>query len=91
MREYQIGMCGLDCQECEWRVSHNCGGCKETQGKPFYGDCRLAVCVKSKQVEDCSYCPDLPCALLTEFAYDEEHGDAGERIRVLEAARDSRR
>ncbi len=90
MREYQIGMCGLDCQECKWRAPHNCRGCKESQGNPFWGSCRLASCVKSKQLEDCSYCPELPCALLNEFAHDKEHGDGGRRIRVLELARDSR-
>ena len=91
MRQYAMGMCGLDCQECGWRETHNCGGCKETQGNPFHGSCRLAACVKSKQLEDCSYCPELPCALLSEFSYDKEHGDAGKRIAVLESTRESRR
>ena len=90
MAEYQMGMCGLDCQNCDWRESHNCGGCKETNGEPFHGSCRLASCVKEQNFEDCSYCPQLPCSLLTEFSYDKEHGDNGGRIEILKALRDSR-
>jgi hypothetical protein len=90
MRQYQTGMCGLDCDVCTWRIPHNCGGCKETQGRPFYGKCRVVACVQSKALEDCSYCPELPCALLAEFTNDKEHGDGGKRIRVLLAARSAR-
>jgi hypothetical protein len=90
MREFRIGMCGLDCQDCAWRAPRGCRGCKESQGNPFHGSCRLAACVKSRQLEDCSYCEDLPCKLLKEFAYDKEHGDNGMRIVVLSQMRDSR-
>ncbi|MBN2015314.1 DUF3795 domain-containing protein [Candidatus Dojkabacteria bacterium] len=86
-----MGMCGLDCQVCKWRVPNNCGGCKETDGKPFHGSCRLASCVKKKGLEDCSYCSELPCSLLEEFSYDKEHGDIGMRIEVLKELRDLRK
>ena len=87
---YQIAMCGLDCQTCEWREAHNCGGCKETQGNPFHGSCPLAACVKNKNIEDCSYCAHFPCGLLTEYSYDEEHGENGGRIETLKRLKESR-
>jgi hypothetical protein len=90
MTEYQISMCGLDCQTCAWREPNNCGGCKETNGEPFHGTCRLASCVKNKGFEDCSYCPEFPCSLLVEFSYDKEHGENGGRIKILTSLREAR-
>lgn len=31
--------CGLHCTGCEWKESHGCGGCIETKGHPFHGEC----------------------------------------------------
>lgn len=90
MVQYQTSICGLDCQACDWREAKNCGGCKETKGEPFYGSCRLATCVKKNGFADCSYCPNLPCPLLTEFSFDKKHGDSGQRIEILKKLRETR-
>ena len=37
--------CGLLCNSCEYKESpHNCGGCVETDGHPFHGECPVAEC-----------------------------------------------
>ncbi len=35
-------ICGIDCAECG--LSKDCNGCLETKGRPFGGDCVVAVC-----------------------------------------------
>ena len=40
----------------------------------------MADCCQSKGFRHCGECPDIPCALLTQYAYDKEHGDNGARI-----------
>lgn len=75
--------CGLNCESCEYKEKCNCGCCKETCGKPFHGECRLAKCAIEHNVEYCSLCDNFPCSLLNEFSYDKEHGDNGERIEAL--------
>ena len=72
--------CGLHCTNCEWKESHGCGGCIETNGKPFHGECRVAACCQNKGFVHCGECPDIPCELLIQFSYDEEQGDNGARI-----------
>ncbi|HEX7714062.1 MAG TPA: pyridoxamine 5'-phosphate oxidase family protein [Bacillota bacterium] len=80
--------CGLLCSECDFRERCNCGGCIATQGRPYHGECRLAVCCQSKGLTHCGECSDFPCALLNEFAYDQEHGDNGKRIEQLKKWKD---
>ena len=72
--------CGLLCSECSYKESHNCGGCIETKGNPFHGECPVAVCCQNKGFTHCGECPDIPCELLTQYSYDKEHGDDGKRI-----------
>ncbi|MCL1866631.1 MAG: DUF3795 domain-containing protein [Oscillospiraceae bacterium] len=72
--------CGLLCGECSFKESHNCGGCIETNGNPFHGECPVAVCCQNKDFTHCGECPDIPCELLTQYSYDKEHGDGGKRI-----------
>ncbi len=58
------GFCGQDCTFCTYRNTHGCGGCRETQGNPFYGPCRVARCCSVKGLESCSLCRDQgDCAL----------------------------
>ena len=38
-------ICGIDCGGCGFQA--NCGGCAETGGKPFGGDCFTAECYKA--------------------------------------------
>ena len=78
--------CGLLCSSCSYRESCNCGGCVETNGHPFHGECPIADCCQKKGFEHCGQCPDLPCEQLYAYSYlDKEHGDnpPGARIEQL--------
>ena len=80
--------CGLLCKWCAYKESHGCGGCVETNGRPFYGECSLAKCCQEKGHAHCGECPDIPCDLLKEFSCgSDEHCDrpAGARITVCGA------
>lgn len=74
--------CGLSCFSCEFKESENCGGCIETNGKPFHGECPVAICCQRKNLVHCGECPDFVCELLNQYSCDPEHGDnpAGARI-----------
>lgn len=54
-------ICGVDCSKCGLKDS--CGGCIETNGHPFHGDCIVAMCCLNKGQENCSKCGDIPCKL----------------------------
>jgi hypothetical protein len=47
----------------------------------------VATCCLAKELENCGGCDEFPCEKLVAFAYDEQQGDDGERIRNLEAWR----
>jgi predicted metal-dependent phosphoesterase TrpH len=74
--------CGLHCSDCGYQEKCGCGGCIETGGKPFHGECPIAVCCQGKGLTHCGECSDFPCELLTQYSCDPEHGDqpAGARI-----------
>ncbi len=75
--------CGLICSECAYKEPCNCGGCIETNGHPFHGECPVAVCCQNKGYDNCGQCEELPCKLLYSYSFlDKEHGDnpPGERI-----------
>ena len=74
--------CGLHCTGCEYKESCNCGGCIETDGHPFHGECPVAVCCQEKGIVHCGECAEFPCNLLKQYSCDPEHGDtpAGARI-----------
>ena len=57
----QKTICGIDCSQCGWQTS--CGGCLETNGRPFGGSCMLAACCEKSQKSSCNSCGDLPCRL----------------------------
>lgn len=78
--------CGLLCHFCDYKEPCNCGGCIETNGHPFHGECPVAVCCQNRGYIHCGECSDMPCEQL--YAYsclDKEHGDkpAGARLSVL--------
>jgi multimeric flavodoxin WrbA len=52
--------CGLHCTGCEYKESHGCGGCIETNGHPFHGECPVAKCCQDKGFTHCGECPDIP-------------------------------
>ncbi|MGN0352579.1 MAG: DUF3795 domain-containing protein [Roseburia sp.] len=72
--------CGLNCSECEFKESQNCGGCIATEGKPFYGFCEVAECAVKKGKRFCGECENFSCEILNRYSFDPEHGDNGERI-----------
>ena len=74
--------CGISCADghCKQEWGVDCPGCINIE-KPFWGECPLKKCCEEKQLENCGKCGDFPCALLTGFAYDKEHGEGdGSRI-----------
>ena len=78
--------CGLLCIGCEFKHSHNCAGCIELSGRPFWGECPIAKCCQDKGYIHCGECPDLPCDKLYEFSCgDGENCDnpKGARIEML--------
>lgn len=86
--------CGLHCTDCTWKESCGCGGCIETMGHPFHGECPIAICCQGKGHTHCGQCDCLPCDNLYAYSYlDKEHGDdpPGARIEVCRswAAADS--
>jgi len=77
--------CGLHCTSCQWKESHGCGGCIETKGHPFHGECTIAICCQNKGFNHCGECDMIPCNKLYAYFYlDPEHGDKpqGARIQV---------
>lgn len=75
--------CGLHCTSCAWKESHGCGGCIETMGNPFHGECPIAICCQSKGLTHCGECDVIPCDKLYEYSYlDPEHGDKPQGLRV---------
>lgn len=68
--------CGLLCGDCTYKEANGCGGCIETNGHPFYGECSIAVCCQDKGYTHCGECDIIPCDKLYAYSYlDAEHGD----------------
>ena len=75
--------CGLLCDGCSFRKSHGCGGCVETNGRPFHGICPIALCCQDKKLHHCGECDKLPCEKLYAYSYlDTEHGDRPPGARI---------
>ena len=75
--------CGLHCTGCQWKESHGCGGCIESNGHPFHGECSIAICCQSKGITHCGECDIIPCSKLYAYSYlDPEHGDKPQGARV---------
>lgn len=78
--------CGLHCTGCSYKDSQRCGGCIETMGNPFHGECPVANCCQEKGFSHCGQCDIMPCEKLYAFSYlDPLHGDKppGARVEVL--------
>ena len=76
--------CGLHCDGCSFKKSHNCKGCIETNGHPFHGECPVAICSQSKGFVHCGECPLIPCELLTQYSCDPVHGDNPPGARIIQ-------
>lgn len=79
--------CGLSCTGCGFRETHGCGGCIETGGHPFHGECPVAACCQGRGLAHCGQCPDIPCNLLTQYSCDPEHGDTPPGARIEQCRR----
>ncbi len=66
-----IGTCGTECAKCEHMLNEKCGGCREIEGKPFWGECELYACAAGKQLLHCGFCADYPCDKLSELLKNE--------------------
>ena len=80
--------CGLLCKWCTYRNSHGCGGCVETNGNPFHGECPVAKCCQEKGYTHCGECADMPCEQLRQYSCDDaDHGDnpPGARLEICKA------
>lgn len=76
--------CGVLCSECKYKETMKCSGCLYIT-KPFWGEqCPLKSCCESKKMEYCGACKTFPCDLLTQFSYDKDQGDNGQRIEQCE-------
>ena len=72
--------CGILCGSCGYKETTGCKGCTNIR-KPFWGeDCPVKSCCEIKRLAHCGQCPDFPCDLLYQFAYDKKQGDGGKRI-----------
>lgn len=74
--------CGLHCTGCGYKEACGCGGCIETKGQPFHGECPVAKCCQEKGFLHCGQCPDIPCDMLTGYSCDPEHGDTPHGARI---------
>lgn len=50
-------ICGIDCGKCE--LSGTCNGCTKTKGRPFGGECVVAMCFKEGEDALCCFRKDL--------------------------------
>lgn len=77
--------CGILCGACEYRQQTGCPGCTQIT-KPFWGEaCPVKDCCERKNLEHCGLCPEFPCSVLHQFAYDPKQGDNGARIQQCAA------
>jgi len=53
-------ICGAECGQCPSKDA--CGGCRETNGRPFGRECVIAACCRNEGREYCSQC-GTPCKL----------------------------
>lgn len=63
--------CGIDCDVCKFQAEQGCRGCKNMQGKVFWGECELYRCNQNKKQPHCGQCADFPCEKLKEWASSE--------------------
>ncbi len=79
--------CGLHCTGCEYKNTCGCGGCIETNGHPFHGECPVAICCQDKGITHCGECRDIPCRLLIQYSCDPEQGDTPKGSRIEQCKR----
>jgi hypothetical protein len=75
-----MGMCGTYCGACAWKEKMNCPGGQASQGRMFWGECKVARCAVEKGCAHCGLCPDLVCGKLRDAFSTPGHEDHGERL-----------
>ena len=74
--ECLLAPCGTYCGICPYYKEERtpqCSGCETKKGHPFWGECKLFICSKDREVEHCGLCQEFPCELFVN-QYDPEHG-----------------
>ncbi len=69
-----------------------CQGCHGDDALLWTEDCAMRnCCLKERKLQNCSYCPDFPCKLLSDFEADgvENHGVAVQRLKQIKERRTS--
>ena len=69
-----LSSCGIDCDACKYKFEQNCSGCRALKGKPFWSGesgCDLYTCAAGKGLPHCGACVEFPCAMLKEWATNE--------------------
>ncbi len=79
--------CGLHCTDCTYKDTCGCGGCIETNGKPFHGACPVAQCCQEKGLMHCGQCDTIPWPLLIQYSCDAEQGDTPVGARINQCIR----
>jgi hypothetical protein len=75
MNEKLVAPCGTYCGTCKFlnrKEKPSCSGCRNQNGEPFWGKCRLYACAKGR-VEHCGMCEDFPCDIFVN-QFDPAHG-----------------
>jgi hypothetical protein len=71
MADQLMSRCGEYCEGCKHRESDGSPGCRATQGKPFWGECKWAMCSISKGHEHCGQCQhfscEIPCEIMNDY------------------------
>jgi hypothetical protein len=59
-----LNTCGAYCDDCpsyKGKENPTCAGCTQTEGNPWWGECRLFQCAIERNVSHCGLCGDFPC------------------------------
>lgn len=84
--DVHFSICGALCSDCpsyKGEDEHSCLGCAATQGKPWWGRCKVYECYEGKGVDHCGLCSDFPCKLfISHYDPDNPEGQKNAVIRV---------
>ncbi len=84
----------------QWRQSGNqeaaadwfkCQGCRGTDELVWSDNCKIRqCCIKTKELENCSYCGQFPCSFVEKFEKDgyAHHAKAVQHLRELKSSRE---
>jgi hypothetical protein len=81
-----LNACGSYCDGCPSYGSGGdppCAGCTQTQGNPWWGECKLFKCTSEKNVAHCGLCSEFPCEIsATHFDPDNPLGQRNAVVRI---------